>query len=410
MLTVRSTQRPISAGVLLLVLLASAGCQSLGYYTHVSTGQLSLLSKREPVTKVIAELDGETDEAALALRDRLQLSQRLLQFAQDELGLEVGGRYRTYVALDRPAVVWNLVAAPELSLTAHAWCYPFVGCAPYRGYFDLDKAEQARFRLTADGFDTFLGAVSAYSTLGWFDDPILSTFVDFSEADFVELLIHELSHSRVWVKDDAPFNESFASFVGREGARAWFAGQGRAAEFEAHLAAESDWERARALLEETRAALALAFEAPATDTWKRMAKKAIFAATADCLAAMSEETGNEGYRALTQRLNNAYLASLATYADRQPAFAVLFADAGRNWPAFFRAVDELAGLDADRRQSRVDALIARARLRPSGEEQIAAEGDDAGTDQVQCEALAGHGLYAELAGGEHDHVGRSGDR
>ncbi len=405
MLTVGSTLRLIPVGMAVLALLAASGCESLGYYTHVSSGQLSLLSKRQPVEKVIASLADEPDPAATVLSERLQLSQRLLEYAENELGLAVGDRYSTYVALDRDSVVWNLFAAPELSLSAHTWCYPFVGCAPYRGYFNRERAEQARARLAAEGLDTYVGGVRAYSTLGWFDDPILSTFIGLSEADFVELLIHELSHSRVWVKDDAPFNESFASFVGREGARAWFAGQGRAAEFEAHLSGEADWARARALLEEVRRALEATFEAVESETWKRAAKGRILRAATDCLSTMSEETGNEGYRRLAPRLNNAYLASLATYTDQQPAFATLFADSGREWQAFFQAVDELAALDAEDRKSRVESLVSR-----SGEEQIAAEGDDAGTDQIQCEALARHGLDAELSGGEHDHVRGGGDR
>jgi len=405
MITTARIRRLSLAGLLIAAVLASAGCASIGYYAHVSGGQLSLLSKREPVEELIADLEEKTDPAATALSRRLQLSQRLLVFAHRELGLDVGGRYSTYVALERDAVVWNLVAAPELSLSAHTWCYPFVGCAPYRGYFDREKAERARARLAAQGLDTYVGGVSAYSTLGWFDDPILSTFVELAEPDFVELLIHELAHSRVWVKDDAPFNESFASFVGREGAKAWFAGQGRAAEFDAHLAAEADWARARDLLEETRAALEAAFAAQETDAWKRSAKAQILTAAAGCLAEMTEATGNDGYQRLASRLNNAYLASLATYSDQQPAFAVLFADAGGVWEAFFDAVDVLANLGAEQRQKRIEALLVR-----SGKEQVAADGDDQGADQVQCEALAGHGLDAELARREHDDVGRGSDR
>lgn len=405
------------AGFAVLAALLLAGCESIAYYTHVSAGQLSLLSKREPVTEVIAALDGATDPAAQALRERLQLSQQVLDYARVELGLEIGGRYSTYVALDRDAVVWNLVAAPELSLTAHTWCYPFVGCAPYRGYFERSRTEAARERMVAEGFDTYVGGVSAYSTLGWFEDPILSTFVDLAEVDFVELLIHELAHSRVWVKDDAPFNESFASFVGRQGARAWFEKQGRGADFETHLAGEAEWARARTLLEETRAQLEWAYTQPQPDLWKRQEKARIIAAASGCLARMSEETGNAGYQRLTERLNNAYLASLATYSDQQPAFAVLFADAGSDWGLFFRAVDNLAGLGQEARQAEVEALVGRSRLHTrsrllnrSGQDQVAAEGDDAGADQVQCEALAGHGLDAEFAGGEHDHVGSGRDR
>lgn len=381
----------LSAGLLGLAVLGSSGCASIGYYAHVSSGQLSLLSKREPVEKVIDSLEGESEPAAVALSERLRLSQTLLEFARLELGLDVGGRYSTFVALDRDVVVWNLVAAPELSLSAHTWCYPFVGCAPYRGFFEREKAERARARLAAEGLDTYVGGVTAYSTLGWFDDPILSTFIALAEPDFVELLIHELAHSRVWVKDDAPFNESFASFVGAAGARAWYAGRERAAEYESHLAGEADWTRARSLLEEARVALQSAFDAPQTDAWKRTAKARVLGAAADCLAELSEATGNEDFHRLAPRLNNAYLASLATYSDQRPAFAVLFADAGGEWELFFEAVDVLAKLGAEQRQASIEALLAR-----SGEEQVAADGDDQRTDQVQCEALARHGLDAEL--------------
>jgi predicted aminopeptidase len=397
--------RLLAAGLVAFILLASAGCESIGYYTHVSSGQLSLLAKRQPVDAVIASLAAEADDRAVQVRQRLALSQQVLAFAESELGLEVGGRYRSYAALDRDSVVWNLVAAPEFSLKPHTWCYPFVGCAPYRGFFDRDKAEKARLRLAADGLDTYVGGVSAYSTLGWFDDPILSTFIDLSEADFVELLIHELSHSRIWAKDDVPFNEAFASFVGREGARVWFASQGKTAVFAAHLSSEANWTRARTLLEETRAALQVVYEGSADDASKRAAKARVLETAAGCLEEMSQATGLQGYRRLVPRLNNAYLASLATYSDQQGAFAVLFADTEGVWADFFTAVEALAGLAAEQRAEAVEALLSR-----SSEQEVAADGDDAGTEQVQCEALAGHGLDAELAGGEHDHVRGSGDR
>lgn len=401
----RRAHRLIACGLIVFAVFTLSGCESIGYYAHVSSGQLSLLGKREPVDDVIASLAGNTDPEAVALSERLALSKRVLEFASTELGLEVGDRYGSYVALDRDAVVWNLVAAPELSLDAHTWCYPFVGCAPYRGFFDRDRAEQARARLAADGLDTYVGGVSAYSTLGWFDDPILSTFVDMAEADFIDLLIHELAHSRVWVKGDAPFNEAFASFVGREATRAWYAAEGRSADYEAHLAREADWSRARSMLAETRAALADVYAAESDDVAKRAGKAAVLAAAAGCLDEMSDSTGIEGYRRLATRLNNAYLASLATYEDKQGAFVVLFADAGGDWSRFFAAVDEVAELSDEARSARVATLLKRAAASAgSGQEQVATEGDDAGAQQVQCEALSGHGLDGEAAGGEHDHV------
>ena len=387
------------------VILAFAGltgCESIGYYLHVAGGQLKLLADRQPVDRLVAELASRTEEdlQARALLERLQLSREVLVFAEQTLGLPVGGRYRSYVDLDRDAVVWNLFAAPPLSLEAHTWCYPFVGCLPYRGYFDRARVERYERRLRARGLETYIGAVPAYSTLGWFDDPMLSTFMDLDEADFVELLVHELAHSRIWVRGDAAFNESFAAFVGREGTRVWFGQQGRAAEYDAHEKSEAGWQRAWQVLQETRTALASVYGSPLQDEEKAAGKSRILDVAAGCLETLAEQTGNEGYRRLIDRLNNAYLVSLATYTDVQGAFEALFAEAGGNWQAFFDRVEEIGRLK--------EAERARL-LSGSGQDQIAAQRDDAGADEVECETLAGHGFDAEVAGAVHDDVWGGGD-
>lgn len=385
-----SVSTPIRVVAVLAALVLLGGCEAIGYYYHVSTSQLRLLSEREPVEKVLAGLEGRTDEEAGRLAGQLRLSIRVLDFAGDEIGLEAGGRYRSFVQLDREAVVWNLFAAPELSLSAHTWCYPFVGCAPYRGYFDRERAQRAQQKMAAAGYETHVGGVLAYSTLGWFDDPILSSFVALSEAEFVELLIHELAHSRVWVKGDAGFNEAFASFVGRQGVEAWFDAADRRPEFEAYMAEEAASERASALLSGTRRALERVYAAQIPDAEKRRHKARVLDEAAACLETLAATTGPAWYRNLIPRLNNAYLASLATYADRMPAFAVLFEQSGGDWAVFFQQVDELAGMDAASRAARVEDLLR------SGEDHIAAEGDDQGADEVQCEPFPGHGLDAEL--------------
>jgi predicted aminopeptidase len=383
-------------GVLML-LVGLGGCQTIGYYAHVAGGQLTLLVDREPVDKVLARLDENPhpDPDARAFRDRLLLSQKVLAYAQDTMHLPVGGRYRSYVDLHRDAVVWNLFAAPPLSLSPHEWCYPFVGCAPYRGYFDADRAERARSRLAREGLETYVGPVAAYSTLGWFNDPLLSTFMDLDEPDFVELLLHELAHSRVWVHGDATFNESFATFVGAEGTRRWFERQDRMDELAARRARSAGARRARAILEETRAALSRVYDSGMDDTRKQRAKTTVLTRASDCLDDLSDATGNDAYRRLAGRLNNAYLASMATYSDDVPAFAVLFDAAGEDWQTFFSEVDALARRDASVRTAEL------ARLR---EEYVGAQGDDDGTDEVQCQALPGHGLDGEATGAEDDDV------
>lgn len=391
---------------LLMMLAGLAGCESVGYYAHVAGGQLKLLTERQPVERVLRELDDapSAGPGGAALRARLELSQAVLAHAEDTIGLPVGDRYRSYVDLDREAVLWNLFAAPELSLEPHLWCYPVVGCLPYRGYFDDDRLRREQARLAARGLDTYVGPVLAYSTLGWFDDPLLSTFLALDDMAFVELLLHELSHSRVWVRGDATFNESFASFVGRQGARGFFNDRGRLEEFEAWERADLAWQTALRVLQQTRDVLRAIYAGAGDEAARRAAKRAALDAAGDCLTNLAVATGNDGYLRLIPRLNNAYLASLATYEDAVPVFAALFEAANGNWTSFFDRVNALAELGADERA----AALAGTALQ-SGEHQVAADADDDGTDQVQCEALFRHGFDGEAAGAEHDDVGSGGD-
>ncbi|NJN52888.1 MAG: aminopeptidase [Gammaproteobacteria bacterium] len=210
----------------LLILLA--GCETVSFYQQAAKGQMQLASQGRSVADLIA-----ADDTDHRLRRQLVEISAVLGFAQASLGLPVGGRYEEYVALDRPYVMWNLFAAPEFSTRGHEWCYPIAGCATYRGYFDRPHADRIARRLRARTFDVAVLGVPAYSTLGWFDDPLLSTFVGWPDAAVAALLIHELSHSRNFVAGDATFNESYATFVEFEGLRAWLASRGREAELAA---------------------------------------------------------------------------------------------------------------------------------------------------------------------------------
>ncbi|MEZ5558841.1 MAG: aminopeptidase [Pseudomonadales bacterium] len=386
---------------LLLALIALGGCQTLGYYGHLTLGQLGLVRQREPVADVLRRLDAEPAPSPrdLELRQRLRLSQDVLAFAHDRLALDVGGRYRTYVALHEPYVVWNLFAAPELSLEPHRWCYPLLGCAPYRGYFSRARAERAGAALRERGMDVYLGGVAAYSTLGWFADPLLSTFIYWPEDELAALLLHELAHGVVWVRDDVAFNESFATFVAREGLAEWR--RDRQLPPAPQGADGSAWPRLRNLLLTLRARLDLAYRESADDGARRAAKSRLIAAARECYLAQRGALGGGRYDAVMAQLNNALLLSIATYEDLVPAFAALFAAEGGDWPAFYRAVQALG---------RTEAAQRRQRLAASGNQQVADARDDEGADEVQCEALSGHGFDAEAAGAVHDDVGRGGDR
>ena len=248
----RRRWRVLLAGLLLLPV--AGGCQTVAYYAHTALGQWRVLQAREPVDQVLADLEPrrDGDPAAAQLYRRLSYSQAVLDFAARRLALDADGRYRTYVALERPAVVWNVFAAPPLSLEPHRWCYPIVGCAPYRGFFDEAYARRRAEALARRGLETYVGPVAAYSTLGWFEDPLLSTFVAWTEPDLAALLFHELAHGEVWAAGDVAFNESFATFVGRQGLTAWLESRGESGALAARARAEADRARLLKLLDDVR--------------------------------------------------------------------------------------------------------------------------------------------------------------
>ena len=383
--------------------LLASGCETLGYYSQAVVGQARVLHKRRPVAAVVAELEQipDPDEHDTRLLVGLKASQEVLSFAEAELGIDAGRRYRTYVELSGTHVVWNVFAAPELSFQARTWCYPMVGCAPYRGYFSESRAARYAQKLAARGDDVYLGGVAAYSTLGWFNDPLLSSFVGWPEANLAELLIHELAHGQVWVKGDVGFNEAFATFVGRYGASQWIEQrQGSAA---AHAYAKRGEERLEMvrLLLAIRTALQKVFLTEVGDEAKRREKSALLARAQACYERNRKSLGSGRFDAQMASLNNAYLVSLATYQDNVPAFAAIHAQVGGDWNLFYAAVAELGRLRKGLRVERLRLLLEQDETHAR---------DDHRADQIQCEPLFDHGFDAEATGAEHDDVRRGGHR
>ena len=291
-------------------------------------------------------------------------------FSLSELGLDGGRSFRTYAALNRPYVVWNLYAAPPLSLDGRRWCYPVVGCVPYRGFFRRRHAERAAARMAAHGFEIHLAGVPAYSTLGWFNDPLLSTFIEWPEARFVELLIHEIAHRRIWVRDDAMFNESFAEYAGETGARLWFAARGRDAEFVAYQAERDAWFRMKRLLLQTRDRLDAVYRRKSADSLRYREKARVLEAFRRCYRDHRPVLGGGSFDSLAEGVNNAYLVALGAYAGWRPAFAALHRQAG-DWAGFLEAVDALGALGADERTAALRALQPDAE--PEREERVGIE-------------------------------------
>ena len=329
----------------------AAGCSALSYYRDAAVGQWRFLAARRDVAEVMA--DPRTPPATAA---QLKLVESHLEFAERHLALEAGHRYSTYVEVEGTAAVWIVFAAPEFSVRPHRWCYPVVGCLVYRGFFDQSKARAAAGELEARGFDAHVRGAAAYSTLGWFDDPLLSTFVSYPDAALAELLFHELAHGKLFLPGDSAFNEAFATFVGQQGVADWLRANGRpAAAWRERKRAEA---RFTAFMLAWRERLARLYAAPLADDQRRVLKAGLLREMRACHAQLA--AAGIVAAALPPVLNNAHFVSVAAYGEWTGAFAALFDAAGGDWPAFYAKAWQLAKLEAPARKRRL-AELARGR-------------------------------------------------
>lgn len=333
---------------MLLALVASsqAGC----YLLESARGQLSLMAKREPITRVIRR-----PTTPPALRTQLEEVTAIRDFASRELGLPDNGSYRSYADVGRPYVVWNVVAAPEFSVDAVQWCFPIVGCVAYRGYFVERQARSFAASLRKRGFDVSVGGVAAYSTLGHFDDPILNTMVGWDDVELAAIMFHELTHQLLYVAGDASFNEALATTVEEEGVRRWLLAQRRTADLAEHALEDAHYIAVVDLLRRTGAELRRIYAAPVDAEVMRARKQDAFARLREEYAALKRQWGGHAPFEAWFRgdLNNAHLASIATYYDCVPGFQRELASAGGDLDAFYARVRELAKLDRPARDAAV---------------------------------------------------------
>jgi len=340
---INSIAVPIRAAVVIaLIASLSGGC----YLLQSAQGQFSLMSKREPIARVI-----EQPATSPKLRAQLQSVTAMRDFASHELGLPDNGSYRKYADIGRPYVVWNVVAAPEFSVDPKKWCFPIVGCVAYRGYFAEAKARRFAAALHAQGFDVVVGGVAAYSTLGHFDDPILSTMVNWDDVELAAIIFHELTHQLLYVRNDAAFNEALATTVEEEGVRRWLSSLGREQDLAQHLLEQKRYLQVIALLSETRAHLRQIYAMTLPQPLMRERKREAFEALRESYAALREQWGGHApFDAwFKEDINNAHLASIATYFACVPGFERELKAVGGNLPAFYRRVRELAKLDQPQR-------------------------------------------------------------
>ena len=264
----RRVRKWLVAPALLLAVLATTGCQSVSYYGQAIKGQYEIVARRERIEKLLAD-----PHTPAPLKTKLQLVESLRAFATKDLKLPVDGHYQKYADVRRPFVVWNVEAAPEFSLEPKTWWYPIVGSLEYRGYFSERGATNYAVRLRKKGYDVYVGGVQAYSTLGWFKDPVLNTFVFEPEPDLAETLFHELAHQQVFASGDTDFNEAFATTVGQEGARRWLRAKGDKAAAEEYLVQLRRTAQFARLIQSTRERLEALYGDERTEAGKLEATK-----------------------------------------------------------------------------------------------------------------------------------------
>jgi len=327
---------------------SAAGCSSVDYYFQALNGQMELTRKARPIPDVIAD-PATTPELKAKLGDVV----RMRDFATQELQLPNNGSYRRYADIGRPYVVWNVFAAPEFSVQAKEWCFPFAGCVGYKGYFSKAGAEQLAAELRAQHYDVFVGGVPAYSTLGWLDDPVLNTFIRYPNTEIARLMFHELAHQTIYVKGDSTFNESFAVTVEREGVDRWLAAHGTEAQRR-----EFDQQRTRGqafgeLVEKYRSRLAELYAEPLDAEAMRARKQEVLGQMRVEYERMKQSwNGFSGYDWwFEQPLNNAQLASIAIYTQLVPAFARILKDNGGNLERFYAEVKRVAALPKAQRDA-----------------------------------------------------------
>lgn len=331
--------------------LGMTGCTGISYYAQSLQGHAKIMTSRQNIQKLI--VDPSTPEP---LRARMESASAIRQFATDGLALPDNSSYRSYVDIGREAVTWAVFAAPEFSLTPQTWCFPVFGCVPYRGYFSEKVAAETAAELQQQGLDVYVSGVTAYSTLGWSSDPLLSTMLGQDETYLASLIFHELAHQRVYVNGDSAFNEAFAVAVETSGVRKWLREAGDTDGLRRYEAGRKRGAEFLALISQTRDELALVYSGSDAPELKRSGK----AAAIERLRSRYRKArdgrwgGYRGYDAWVDApINNAKLAATSVYSDTVPAFLRLFELCANDYPRFYESVRRIGALD---KADRTDAL------------------------------------------------------
>jgi predicted aminopeptidase len=359
-LRLRRAKRWVLFAVMLSAMAAVSGCHELGFYAQAIHGQYEIFARQKPVDELVADPSTPAE-----LKAKLQIVRDLRAFAEQELKLPVNGHYRKYTDLHRPFVVWNVQATPKFSLQPKTWWYPLVGSLEYRGYFSESGARDTGARLARKKYDVYVDGVEAYSTLGWFKDPVLNTFIDRPEAELAEVIFHELGHQRVFASGDTDFNEAFATTVGQEGAHRWLAARGDTNAYTNYLVSLHRNDQFVHLVLNSRAELEKVYgdtrdkdgkikaakKSPAPPDQLQAQKERVFADLRRKYADLKASWGGfSGYDAwFAHELNNAKLNTIANYYDYLPGFEELLRMNNGDLEKFYAATERLSNMSQDER-------------------------------------------------------------
>ena len=345
--------RAFRFALLLMLVHWLVGCADSRYYLQSVGGHLHMMQAARPLKHWLAD-----EAVAPALKQRLALAQRIREFAVTDVGLPDNTSYRRFADLQRRAVVWNVVAAPEFSLELKTWCFPVTGCVGYRGYFSEADARAHAQTLREEGLEVSVYGVPAYSTLGWLNwaggDPLLNTFIHYPEGELARMIFHELAHQVLYVQDDTVFNESFATAVERLGGERWLAQQGGPAAQREYAEFDARRRQLRALSATTRARLTALYaqpDLPGADRVSLLAAKqqVMKGFRADYERLKMAWGGYSGYDGWVAGANNAAFGAQAAYDELVPGFEALFEREGQDWQRFYKAVRQLATMPATER-------------------------------------------------------------
>lgn len=331
----------------LLLIILNTGCSTLSWYQHVAEGQMELLSQRRPIDEVLND-----KSVSATVHAKLKLVQSARKFATQKLLLPDNKSYNSYADLGRPYALWNVFATQPLSLNPKQWCHPFVGCISYRNYYAQIPAQLYADELSAQGLDVYVGGASAFSTLGWFEDPVLSTMLRWEDYDLVGTLFHEMAHEMFYIKGETALNESLAKAVEQEGLHRWMKSHAKPEEFKKYRNEIKQKKQFVAMVLKIREQLEVIYASEKNDEEKLIAKRDSYRQLRKNYIELRKQWGGNGAydRWVFSGVNNAKIQAVATYYDYVPFFRRMIVESGGDLARFYQQLDKLVAMGKHERQ------------------------------------------------------------